>query len=567
MPPRVSIGLAVRNGGACLALTIQSLLAQEFGDFELLVSDNASTDTTADVCAEYARLDRRVRVFRHTRDIGGIRNFEHVFLQTSGELFMWSAHDDRRHPACLRRYVAALDDDPAAVLAMSDMAMIDACTGALSVHAFSPSVAADDILERLRAILYRGGGGVIYGLIRRNALARTRRVSAIPTFPAGIGLDYLAFELAMMGRFAYVPEPLIEYQINPPLPLSTLAEKFGLGAPERAVLWWLVHDAWRMSACYALPLATRIGFIREILSSGAGTQNGHLRRLNGSALRRAIKERNMPLLFSLACERAALTLRAPRRANRNAPVGFPAGLFQPGMQVSRFYQDGWIADVARLLLATEAAGVLRIKGLRPKVEGWHPTVTLEVSVDGRDVARKRLEPGDFDIEVAILPGSGPRWVELRVDAVDRLPPPDGRPASVLLKSIGLEPVRPPASVAQFPVGLFQPGLQFSGIYQDGWMADAARLRLAADWAGVLRIKGLRPQMDGWHRTMMLEVSVEGRAVARKRLEPGDFEIEAAITPASGPRWVELRADPVDRLPPPDGRPASVLLKSIMTLSS
>jgi glycosyltransferase involved in cell wall biosynthesis len=94
MRPRVAIGLPVKNGGVLLRPAIESILAQQYADFELLIADNDATDETADLCAAYAKLDRRVRVFRHAEDIGAIGNFEYVLAHTTGELFMWSAHDD-----------------------------------------------------------------------------------------------------------------------------------------------------------------------------------------------------------------------------------------------------------------------------------------------------------------------------------------------------------------------------------------------------------------------------------------------------------------------------------------
>ncbi len=88
--PLVSVGLPVYNGGDNIAQTIKSLLAQDYANFELVISDNASTDRTPEVCREYAKKDPRVRYHRNSTNIGAIKNFNHVFKLSSGEYFMWA---------------------------------------------------------------------------------------------------------------------------------------------------------------------------------------------------------------------------------------------------------------------------------------------------------------------------------------------------------------------------------------------------------------------------------------------------------------------------------------------
>ena len=103
--PRVSIGLPVYNGERYLRESIDSILAQTFQDFELVVCDNASTDETARICEEYAERDPRVRYFRNARNIGGINNANLTFERSRGDLFRWAAHDDVCAPVLLERCV------------------------------------------------------------------------------------------------------------------------------------------------------------------------------------------------------------------------------------------------------------------------------------------------------------------------------------------------------------------------------------------------------------------------------------------------------------------------------
>ena len=92
--PRLSIGLPVYNGENYLAESIEALLGQSYQDFELIISDNASTDGTDGISRRYAKQDSRVRYIRHQRNIGLAPNHNFVFRQSRGEFFKWAASDD-----------------------------------------------------------------------------------------------------------------------------------------------------------------------------------------------------------------------------------------------------------------------------------------------------------------------------------------------------------------------------------------------------------------------------------------------------------------------------------------
>lgn len=92
--PSISIGMPVYNAEPFLEEALCSLLRQSFRDFELIISDNASTDETAAICERYARCDPRVRYVRQTENLGAIGNFRYVLEQSRGRWFMWAAGDD-----------------------------------------------------------------------------------------------------------------------------------------------------------------------------------------------------------------------------------------------------------------------------------------------------------------------------------------------------------------------------------------------------------------------------------------------------------------------------------------
>ncbi|QVL45620.1 MAG: glycosyltransferase [Methylophilaceae bacterium] len=95
LQPIACIGLFVYNGENYLEESIKSLLSQSFESFELIISDNASSDGTQNICEKYALLDSRIRYYRQETNIGIFNNFRFVKEKgTHAKYFMWAAHDD-----------------------------------------------------------------------------------------------------------------------------------------------------------------------------------------------------------------------------------------------------------------------------------------------------------------------------------------------------------------------------------------------------------------------------------------------------------------------------------------
>src|SRR5215831_17134423 len=97
--PVATIGIPVYNGEAYLEEAIRSALAQTADDLEVVISDNASTDRTAEICNDYAQQDSRVRYFRNPRNLGAAPNYNIVLANARGRYFKWLAHDDRISPS------------------------------------------------------------------------------------------------------------------------------------------------------------------------------------------------------------------------------------------------------------------------------------------------------------------------------------------------------------------------------------------------------------------------------------------------------------------------------------
>src|SRR5215813_2219510 len=107
--PTVSIGLPVFNGEKYLPSAVSTLLEQDFENFELIVSDNASSDRTQDICQVFAARDRRIRYFRNEENIGLGANHNRTFALARARYFKWAAHDDEFPRAMLSRFVETLE--------------------------------------------------------------------------------------------------------------------------------------------------------------------------------------------------------------------------------------------------------------------------------------------------------------------------------------------------------------------------------------------------------------------------------------------------------------------------
>lgn len=132
--PVVSIGMPIYNGEKYIREALDSLLAQTFGNFELIISDNCSTDGTSQICREYTSKDSRVRYIRQDTNIGPTANFEFVLQEASGEFYMWAAHDDRWKCNFLEKLVATLINDQRCGLVFSNFIVKNLETGAETFH-------------------------------------------------------------------------------------------------------------------------------------------------------------------------------------------------------------------------------------------------------------------------------------------------------------------------------------------------------------------------------------------------------------------------------------------------
>lgn len=219
--PRLSIGVPVYNGERFLPGLMENLTSQTFRDFEIVISDNASTDRTAEICNDWMRRDERVRYHRNPTNIGASGNFNKVFEICRAPLFKWAACDDSYGPTYLEACVGILDRNRDVVVAQTDVICIDdqgrpfqrdEKDGTFIIPGTTLRYAVDPVdvgespvaATRFADVLFRcRSNAQIFGVMRREALAAT---DLLPSFLGSEKATVL--ELALIGRFQQHREAL-----------------------------------------------------------------------------------------------------------------------------------------------------------------------------------------------------------------------------------------------------------------------------------------------------------------------------------------------------------------------
>ncbi len=260
--PPLTVGLAVYNGERFVATALDSLLGQTYGDFELIVSDNASTDQTPAIVQDYAARDRRIVYVRHERNQGAAWNFNYVAQRSDGKYFKWAAADDLCAPTFLERCLEVLDGDSSIVCCHARTRKIDAqgemltgyddpTDGGLPSSWFSdgstrrhrPDASSTSVSRRFADVLLHSGWAVrSSGVMRTSALRQTSLIR----FYYGSEKVMMA-ELAFRGRFYDVPETLfyqrVHEQASSRLVTAAGRQQFiGASQDKRSPRWRLWND-------------------------------------------------------------------------------------------------------------------------------------------------------------------------------------------------------------------------------------------------------------------------------------------------------------------------------------
>ena len=256
--PLVSIGLPVYNGERFLKRALDSLLAQDFQNLELILSDNASTDDTSMICEEYASKDARIRYVRNATNLGALKNFNQVLDLARGTYFMWAAYDDLWEPDFISSLVNLLEANPGAILAFCSCYRLDTAGNLLRTHRKYGRLDHPNRLVRVnRYIWFPDGEGrvmVIYGLMHTSALKDIGGIEAYDQYESSD--DTFVLQLLLRGNFAF-SEKLLFHKCD--VPESPTFNKWGLSD-------WLAYyrDYRRVILQSALPFFEKLILILSI---------------------------------------------------------------------------------------------------------------------------------------------------------------------------------------------------------------------------------------------------------------------------------------------------------------
>jgi len=209
----LNIGLPVYNGAQYITQTLDSLLSQTWEDFEIIISDNGSSDDTQNICQEYASRDPRIRYHRYPDNKGASWNFNHVYHLSDREYFKWAAHDDTCDPTYIERCLDVLKTDPSYVLAYPRTRIIDEhgvfvkdFTDDFHLEQDSPSARFWHYLKHYR---HPRQCHPVFGIFRSQTLGKTGLLGNY------ISSDRILLgDIALRGKVAEIPEILFNSRFH-----------------------------------------------------------------------------------------------------------------------------------------------------------------------------------------------------------------------------------------------------------------------------------------------------------------------------------------------------------------
>jgi len=268
--PLVSIGVPVFNGEKGLARALDCLLEQDYPNLEIIISDNGSTDSTPEICTKFCQKDSRVKYSRSEENFGSIWNFNRVVELSSGQYFMWAAHDDLRERSFVSACVEKMEQCPEAVLCQAHTAMhIEGRDEVLCIANLDSFEGKTGLVERYRETLKHFPATAIYGLYRLSAMRKTQ------VFQKCIATD-LAFiqELSIHGEFVQVPRILFNYIGREKW--NTVHQDYMTFLGKDKKPWWYLPFAalflnhWKRVAAVPIPLSIKLRLWGVLIEHEAG---------------------------------------------------------------------------------------------------------------------------------------------------------------------------------------------------------------------------------------------------------------------------------------------------------
>lgn len=211
--PIVSIAMTVFNSAPFLAKSLESLLAQDYDNFELIISDNASNDGSSEICQNFAKRDKRIKYYRNTTNMGLVRNRYKAIDLCSGDFIMPAADHDIYHPRFISSLLELLQKDDSVVLAYPRSIYIDENDQLIELLPDVIDTRGMDVCQRFSKIIWElCWMNMIYGLYRGDIFRSTWHVPSI------IGFDHIiAAKLSLHGTIAQLEEALFFRRRNRPV--------------------------------------------------------------------------------------------------------------------------------------------------------------------------------------------------------------------------------------------------------------------------------------------------------------------------------------------------------------
>jgi len=256
--PLVSIGVPVFNGEKKLAVALDSLFEQDYANLEIIISDNGSTDSTPEICAEYVRKDHRFRYYRSEKNRGSIWNWNRVFELSSGKYFMWAADDDHREPLFVTACVEKMENSLNAVLCHVQTAvLVEGEEEVLKVTHLDSFKDLKGLTQRYKETLKNVPMTTMYSLFRSSALRKTKLLQR------SIASDVSFIqELSIYGEFVQVSKILFSYRNR--AKWNTVDQDYFIFFGKKKKPWWylpflvLFVDHWVRIFDSTVPVKTKL---------------------------------------------------------------------------------------------------------------------------------------------------------------------------------------------------------------------------------------------------------------------------------------------------------------------
>jgi glycosyltransferase involved in cell wall biosynthesis len=225
--PLVSVGIPVYNGERFLEAALDSILTQTHSNLEIIISDNASTDRTPEICKAYAARDRRIHYYRNDKNLGAARNYNLTVERASGKYFKWAAHDDVCAPTFIKRCVGVLERKPNVALAYPKTIVIDEHARIID-EAFEDKYDIRSPQAHVRYKLFTQTPldcNAVFGVMRLHQLRNTPCIGSYESSDR-----VLLGELALHGEIIEVPERLFLRRSHPLISTNACKTKQSMAA-------------------------------------------------------------------------------------------------------------------------------------------------------------------------------------------------------------------------------------------------------------------------------------------------------------------------------------------------